>query len=69
MIAKELAKEAKSMGLVFCDAPVDTTEDGNLVFKVGAESPDDFEKAKILLEGMGASTVYHCGEVGTGQIA
>ena len=53
----------------FVDAPVSggvmAASAGTLTFMVGANSPEDFEKAKSLLLDMGKN-VTHCGKVGSG---
>lgn len=64
-----LAAMAKERGLTFVDAPVGRlashADKGESLFMVGA-SDADFARVKPLLEAMG-STIYHCGEVGTGM--
>lgn len=64
-----LAKLAKERGLTFVDAPVGRlashADKGESLFMVGA-SDADFARVKPLLEAMG-STIYHCGDVGTGM--
>jgi 4-hydroxybutyrate dehydrogenase/sulfolactaldehyde 3-reductase len=64
-----LAKMAKERGLTFVDAPVGRlashADKGESLFMVGA-SDADFARVKPLLEAMG-STIYHCGDVGTGM--
>lgn len=64
-----LAAMAKERGLTFVDAPVGRlashADKGESLFMVGA-SDVDFARVKPLLEAMG-STIYHCGEVGTGM--
>jgi 4-hydroxybutyrate dehydrogenase/sulfolactaldehyde 3-reductase len=63
-----LAKAAAAKGVRFVDAPVGRlashADRGESLFMVGG-APDDFERVKPLLEAMG-STIYHCGEVGSG---
>jgi 4-hydroxybutyrate dehydrogenase/sulfolactaldehyde 3-reductase len=63
-----LAAEAKAKALGFVDAPVGRlashADRGESLFMVGA-SAKDFERVKPLLEAMG-TTIYHCGEVGSG---
>lgn len=41
---------------------------GTLTFMVGSQNKEDFENAKIVLEGMGKK-VFHCGGPGTGETA
>ena len=56
----------------YIDAPmsggVGGALNGTLTFMVGASNNDDYEKAKIVLEGMGKK-FFHCGGPGTGEIA
>ena len=63
-----LAKAAAAKGIGFVDAPVGRlashADRGESLFMVGG-SVADFERVKPLLEAMG-STIYHCGEVGSG---
>jgi 4-hydroxybutyrate dehydrogenase/sulfolactaldehyde 3-reductase len=63
-----LAKAAAAKGLAFVDAPVGRlashADRGESLFMVGG-SVQDFERVRPLLEAMG-STIYHCGEVGSG---
>ena len=51
------------------DAPVSggimAASAGTLTFMVGADAPEDFEKAKALLLDMGKN-VTHCGKIGSG---
>ena len=41
---------------------------GTLTFMVGANTKEDYETAKVVLEGMGKK-FFHCGGPGTGEIA
>ena len=63
-----LARAAAAKGIGFVDAPVGRlashADRGESLFMVGG-SVRDFERVKPLLEAMG-STIYHCGEVGSG---
>lgn len=63
-----LAKQAAAKGIAFVDAPVGRlashADRGESLFMVGG-TVKDFERVKPLLEAMG-STIYHCGEVGSG---
>ncbi|WP_295845508.1 NAD(P)-binding domain-containing protein [Tardiphaga sp.] len=63
-----LAKAAAVKGVAFVDAPVGRlashADRGESLFMVGG-TVQDFERVKPLLEAMG-STIYHCGDVGTG---
>lgn len=64
----EVAALARSRGLGFVDAPVGRlaahADRGECLFMVGA-SDADFARVEPLLKGMG-TTIYHCGDVGTG---
>lgn len=63
-----IAKLAAAKGVSFVDAPVGRlashADRGESLFMVGG-TVKDFERVKPLLEAMG-STIYHCGEVGSG---
>jgi 4-hydroxybutyrate dehydrogenase / sulfolactaldehyde 3-reductase len=63
-----LQAEALKRGLSVVDAPVgrlaEHADRGESLFMVGASSAD-FARVKPLLDAMG-TTVYHCGDVGTG---
>lgn len=63
-----LAQAAAAKGIGFVDAPVGRlashADRGESLFMVGG-SVADFERVKPLLEAMG-STIYHCGDVGSG---
>lgn len=63
-----LAAMARAKGLGYVDAPVGRlashADRGESLFMVGG-SIADFERVKPLLEAMG-TTIYHCGDVGTG---
>ncbi|MDO9059177.1 MAG: NAD-binding protein, partial [Bradyrhizobium sp.] len=63
-----LARAAAAKGIAFVDAPVGRlashADRGESLFMVGG-TVKDFERVKPLLEAMG-STIYHCGEVGSG---
>ena len=63
-----LARAAAVKGVAFVDAPVGRlashADRGESLFMVGGTIAD-FERVKPLLEAMG-STIYHCGEVGSG---
>jgi len=41
---------------------------GTLTFMVGSQNVEDFEIAKIVLQGMGKN-IFHCGLPGTGETA
>ena len=43
-------------------------QNSTLTFMVGTDHEAEFEKAKIVLEGMGKK-IFHCGGPGTGEIA
>lgn len=72
MASKEFAAEAPKHGLTFLDTPMSGgtagAEAGTLTFMVGSESEADFEKSKLMLQGMGKN-IFHCGGPGTGEIA
>jgi len=63
-----LAREAAAKGLGFVDAPVGRlashADRGESLFMVGG-SDKDFKRVEPMLKAMG-STIYHCGEVGSG---
>jgi 4-hydroxybutyrate dehydrogenase / sulfolactaldehyde 3-reductase len=63
-----LARAAAIKGVAFVDAPVGRlashADRGESLFMVGG-TVADFERVKPLLEAMG-STIYHCGDVGSG---
>jgi len=69
---KELAKKASENHMKFMDSPMSGgaigAKNGTLTFMVGASTPEDFELAKVILEGMGKK-FFHCGDIGTGEIA
>jgi len=69
--AKDIAKEVKNVGGRFIDAPVSGgvggAEAGTLTFMVGGEQAD-VERATPLFNAMG-KRVFHCGGVGSGQLA
>ncbi len=69
--AREVAAEARKLGVSMVDAPVSGgtggAEAGTLTFMVGANAAD-FERAKIILTAMGKN-IFHCGDEGTGQVA
>jgi len=58
--------------MVFCDAPMSGgimgAANGTLTFMVGASDQEEFDKASIVLKGMGKN-IIHCGDIGTGEIA
>lgn len=62
------AARAAERGIAFVDAPVGRlashADRGESLFMVGG-TPEDFERARPLLEGMG-TTIHHCGPVGSG---
>ena len=64
----EMAALARSRGIGFVDAPVGRlaahADRGECLFMVGA-SAADFARVEPLLKAMG-TTIYHCGDVGTG---
>ncbi len=58
--------------MIFCDSPMSGgimgATNGSLTFMVGSQNKEDYENAKIVLEGMG-KRVFHCGGPGTGETA
>lgn len=66
---KEFNADAKKKGLVFCDTPMSGgvmgAANGTLTFMVGNSSDEDFEKASIVLKGMGKN-IFNCGPPGSG---
>lgn len=68
-LSKELAAKAAGRSVEFVDAPVsggvNAAAAGTLTFMVGADSEAAFNRAKLVLDSMGAK-VTHCGGVGTG---
>jgi 3-hydroxyisobutyrate dehydrogenase-like beta-hydroxyacid dehydrogenase len=67
---QDLAAEAARKGIAVIDCPVSggsaRAERGKLALICGA-SADSLERCRAVLETMG--TIYHCGEVGMGQVA
>jgi len=67
----EFAAEAPKHKMTFIDTPmsggVTGAEAGTLTFMIGAE-PEQYEKSKELLMGMGKNC-FHCGGPGNGEIA
>lgn len=70
--SKDFSKNSVEAGMVYMDSPMSGgvmgAEKQTLAFMVGANSQEDFDKASVVLKGMG-KTVFHCGEAGTGSIA
>lgn len=70
--SKRFAENAAKNSMTFVDSPMSGgvlgAERGTLTFMVGANSENDYEKAKTVLSGMGKN-FFHCGEVGTGEVA
>jgi len=69
--SREVGTAAESMGIGFMDAPVSggvaAAAAGTLAFMCGG-SATTFEKARIVLEGMGKN-IFHAGPHGAGQVA
>lgn len=69
--ARHVAQACKSKGISMVDAPVSggtaAAIAGTLTFICGGE-PDDFDKAKPILEAMGKN-IFHAGVSGAGQVA
>jgi len=57
LAAKEFSAEALKREMIFCDSPMSGgvlgATNGTLTFMVGSQNEQDFEKAKIVLSGMG----------------
>ena len=70
--SKEFAEMAEAKDLIFLDTPMSggimAAQGARLTFMVGAKRVEDYERAKIMLEGMG-KRFFHCGGPGTGEIA
>ena len=70
--AKEFYATAKKHDLCFIDSPMSGgimgAEKATLTFMVGSNIDEEFERAKIVLGGMGKN-IFSCGGPGTGQIA
>ncbi|SFX71232.1 3-hydroxyisobutyrate dehydrogenase [Thermoactinomyces sp. DSM 45891] len=66
---RELASQAKTLGIDYLDAPVSGgdigAQNGTLSIMVGGEAKA-LEKVRPILEAMG-QRIVHCGEVGAGQ--
>ncbi|TGD73907.1 3-hydroxyisobutyrate dehydrogenase [Mangrovimicrobium sediminis] len=69
--AREVGEAAAAMGIGFMDSPVSggvaAAAAGTLAFMCGG-SAETFEKAKIILAGMGKN-IFHAGPAGAGQVA
>ena len=69
--SREVGAAAETAGIGFMDAPVSggvaAAAAGTLAFMCGG-SADTFEKAKVVLEGMGQN-IFHAGPHGAGQVA
>lgn len=69
--AREVAGEARKLGVSMLDAPVSGgtggAEAGTLTFMVGG-TDEQFAQAKTVLSAMGKN-IFHCGGEGTGQVA
>jgi 3-hydroxyisobutyrate dehydrogenase len=72
LAAKDFAAKAEKLNMKFMDTPMSGgimgAQNGTLTFMVGAETEQDFDHAKVVLEGMGKN-IFHCGGPGTGEIA
>lgn len=70
--AKEFSNEALKNKMIFCDSPMSGgimgAAAGTLTFMVGSQNEQDFERAKIVLSGMGKK-IFHCGLPGSGETA
>jgi 3-hydroxyisobutyrate dehydrogenase len=69
--SRDVGAAADKVGIGFMDAPVSggvaAAAAGTLAFMCGG-SADTFEKAKVVLEGMGKN-IFHAGPHGAGQVA
>ncbi len=69
--SREVGAAAEAAGIGFMDAPVSggvaAAAAGTLAFMCGG-SAETFEKAKVVLEGMGKN-IFHAGPHGAGQVA
>jgi 3-hydroxyisobutyrate dehydrogenase len=69
--ARQVGEAAAEMGIGFMDSPVSggvaAAAGGTLAFMCGG-SADTFEKAKLILAGMGKN-IFHAGPAGAGQVA
>lgn len=69
--SEQFHKEAKERDMLFLDTPMSGGTNGaiagTLTFMVGA-SEEEFEKAKVVLAGMGKN-FFHCGGPGSGEVA
>lgn len=72
LASKEFHKNAKKYDLLFCDTPMSGgimgAQAGTLTFMVGAATDEEFEKCKVVLDGMGKKS-FNCGGPGNGEIA
>lgn len=71
--AKEVGEAATAMGIDFMDTPVSggvaAAAAGTLAFMCGGTA-EAFERAKLILEGMGSpEKIFHAGPAGAGQVA
>lgn len=70
--SQRFSENAAKKDMTFMDTPMSGgvlgAEKGTLTFMCGANSEEDFEKAKVVLSGMGTN-IFHCGNVGTGEVA
>jgi len=70
--AKDFSSKASEHHMTYCDSPMSGgtagAANGTLTFMVGANNDADFERAKVVLGGMGKN-IIHCGEPGSGEIA
>ena len=70
--AKEFYADAKKHGVTYLDTPMSGGVTGahaaTLTFMVGCNEDAEFEKAKLVLQGMGKN-FFHCGPPGSGEIA
>src|SRR3989304_731231 len=70
-VMRQVAKDAKAMGVAVLDAPVTGgtrgAQEGTLTIMVGGDKPD-LEKIRQILQAMG-NKIFHVGDVGCGNVA
>lgn len=72
LASKDFNKSSIEHGMLYMDTPMSGgvmgAEKQTLSFMVGSNSEEDFEKASVVLKGMGKN-LFNCGGPGTGSIA
>src|SRR4030067_3317611 len=70
-VMRQVAKDAKAMGVAVLDAPVTGgtrgAQEGTLTIMVGGDK-SDLEKIRQILQAMGKK-IFHVGDVGCGNVA